>query len=59
LTLQLRIGSSFPNSQICGWRAGASDISELRSELEQINPKIMLMSARMDGGAINLGPLLS
>jgi hypothetical protein len=43
----------------CGWRAGASDISELRSELEQINPKIMLMSARMDGGAVNLGPLLS
>lgn len=43
---------------ICGWRVGANDISELRDELKQINPKVMLISARMDGGAISLSPSL-
>ena len=44
---------------ICGWHAGAEDISGLRDELKKTNPKVMVISARMDGGAVGLSPSLS
>jgi hypothetical protein len=43
---------------ICGWRAGADDVSSLAEELKRVNPNAKLVLAVLDRGRIVLKPSL-
>ena len=59
-TLYLRIVDPLHLTHvICGWRVSKDEMSSLQDDLVPINPKTKLISARFDGGAVNLSSALS